>query len=59
MRFIALERSLTLVSRLRPLLRVLRTHDESLARQITRADSSICLNLGEGSRRTGRDRKHH
>lgn len=33
-------------------------HDRDLERQLKRAASSILLNLAEGLRRTGRDRRH-
>ena len=58
MRFFALDLSLQIVSKLRPLIRVLRHHDRKLASQVSAAASSICLNLGEGNRRQGQDRNH-
>ncbi len=58
MRFFALDLSLQIVRKLRPLVRVIRHHDRKLATQVTTAASSICLNLGEGNRRRGQDRNH-
>ena len=58
MRFDALELALLIISRLRKILAVIRRHDGKLANQLRDAGSSIALNLGEGSRRRGRDRLH-
>ncbi|MCB9899631.1 MAG: four helix bundle protein [Planctomycetes bacterium] len=56
--FDALEVSLDVVASLRSLLQVLRTKDGDLYRQVRRAGSSIPLNIAEGGRRVGKDRKH-
>jgi len=50
------EISLQLARSLRPHLRRLRSCDASLTNQLTRALSSIPLNLSEGRRRVGKDR---
>ena len=56
--FHALELSLELIRRLRPLVGRLRACDANLADQIVRAASSAAANLGEGNRRTGKDRTY-
>ncbi|MCB9897465.1 MAG: four helix bundle protein [Planctomycetes bacterium] len=56
--FDALEVSLDVVASLRAPLQVLRTKDGDLYRQVRRAGSSIPLNIAEGGRRVGKDRKH-
>ena len=58
MRFEALELALRIIAQLRKILRAIRRHDGKLANQIRDAGSSVVLNLGEGSRRRGRDRSH-
>ena len=58
MRFFALELSLEVVRKLRVLVPAIRVRDRKLFSQICTAASSISLNLGEGSRRKGQDRKH-
>ena len=58
MRFLALDLSLVIIEQLEPLVRTLRTRDRRLASHICDAASSVSLNLGEGSRRRGRDRTH-
>jgi four helix bundle protein len=57
--FQALDLSLDLIQGLRGPLDLLRSSDPKLASQIRAAASSIALNLGEGRRRLGRDRRHH
>ena len=57
MAFIALEKSLDVIRRLRPIVPELRKHDAYLADQIQRAATSIPLNLAEGRGRTGNDRR--
>ena len=50
--------SLSLISALRPLLERLRQRDRDQALQLKKAANSILANIGEGSRRQGRDRLH-
>ena len=47
------------VRELRPLLKTVQEHDRDLARQMRRASSSTILNIAEGWRRLGRDRRQH
>ena len=54
-----LEVSLAAVESLREPLRVLRAADADLHRQVKRAATSVPLNIAEGARRAGRDRRHH
>ena len=58
MPFDALEVSLEAVHSLRVPLSRIRSRDSKLYDQITRALSSVPLNLAEGRRRTGKDRIH-
>ncbi|MCZ6795564.1 MAG: four helix bundle protein [Planctomycetota bacterium] len=58
MPFEALEVSLELVRSLRQPLRRLESCDPRLSRQLRDAASSVALNLAEGRRRAGRDRRH-
>jgi four helix bundle protein len=58
-KFIALELSLDAIRALRPTLPRLKEADSDLARQLRRALASASLNLGEGRRRRGQDRKYH
>ena len=55
--FIAYEVGLELVRTLRPIAEAIKQHDRELFDQITRAGSSVLLNLGEGNGRSGKDRK--
>jgi len=48
---------LDLIRALRPLCTQIQRHSPDLADQLRRSVSSIALNLGEGVRRTGRDKK--
>ena len=59
MRFQALELSLEVIRSLRQPVRQVRSRDPRLAEQLRSAASSAALNLGEGARRSGRDRIHH
>ena len=56
MAFHVLDLAVDTVRELRPLHAELRRRDPRLARQLRDAASSIALNLGEGNRRTGKDR---
>ncbi len=58
MPFIALEVSLDLIRSLNSPLEQIRTRSCSLADQIDDAAASVALNLGEGRRRSGKDRVH-
>ena len=58
MPFEALEVSLELVRSLRRPLRRLESRDPRLSRQLRDAASSVALNLAEGRRRAGKDRRH-
>jgi four helix bundle protein len=57
MRFETLELSLEVVQQLRQAIAPLRALDPKLFDQIRAAASSVCLNLAEGNRRLGADRK--
>jgi four helix bundle protein len=57
--FTALELSLDAIRALRPALLRLKKEDAELARQLRSALASASLNLGEGRRRRGTDRKYH
>lgn len=56
--FHAFELSLSLITALVPLVARIEQCDRDLGRQLRKAASSVSLNLGEGRRRTGRDRIH-
>jgi four helix bundle protein len=58
-RFQALDLSLQVIRNLGQPLRKTRAQDRRLAEQLQAAASSVALNLGEGRRRTGKDRLHH
>ena len=49
---------LDLIRALRPLCEQIARPSPDLADQLRRAATSVMLNLGEGVRRTGRDKKH-
>jgi four helix bundle protein len=59
MRFQALELSIQVIRSLRQPLRLLRSRDPKLSEQLRTAASSVALNLAEGNRRAGKDRRHH
>ena len=46
-----------LIETLAPIVPVIARHDRDLAAQLTRAASSVLLNIGEGERRAGGDRR--
>jgi four helix bundle protein len=50
---------LMLIAELRPLVEHLRHRDRDQALQLKKAANSILSNIGEGSRRQGRDRLQH
>ena len=56
MAFEVLEVAVQMVGALRETLTVLGRRDPDLARQVRRAAASVALNIGEGRRRTGKDR---
>jgi four helix bundle protein len=56
--FHAFNLSLSLIRQLAPLVARMEQHDRDLGRQLRKAASSVALNLGEGRKRTGRDRTH-
>ena len=58
MHFQCLDVALELVRSLRAPIERIQSHDRSLADQLRRAASSIPLNLAEGRRRNGKDRRH-
>ena len=58
MTFDAYDRSLSLLRTLVPLLAKLVTHEPDLAKQMRRAATSTTLNIAEGNRRRGKDRRH-
>jgi four helix bundle protein len=51
-------RSLDLLRTLAPLLARLESHDPDLAKQMRRAATSTTLNIAEGNRRRGKDRRN-
>ncbi len=56
--FEAYDVSLKLAASLRPHLMTLRAADAALTTQLARAMASVPLNLSEGSKRAGKDRRH-
>ena len=57
-KFQVYEVALELVSALRPSVDALARRDRDLADQVRRAGSSVVLNIAEGARRWGKDRRH-
>ena len=58
MGFVAYDVSLEMIAAVGPAISAVAKRDRSLADQMRRAASSVPLNVAEGSRRAGRDRKH-
>ena len=58
MGFVAYEVSLEMIAAVGPVISAVANRDRALADQMRRAASSVPLNVAEGSRRAGRDRKH-
>ena len=57
-RFIALELSIEILTKLREVIALIRRRNRNLATQIERSAPSITANLAEGSERVGDDRLH-
>ena len=55
--FVVYNVALELIRTLRPIVAELRNHSSNIADQIERAGTSLVLNLGEGNRRAGKDRR--
>ncbi len=53
--FVAYDNALELVRALVPVIKVVREHSSEVALQLERAVTSIVLNIGEGSKRHGKD----
>ena len=54
---VAYKNALDLIRSLRSVVAQLKGYDADCADQVLRAGTSVTLNIGEGSRRTGKDRK--
>jgi len=57
-KFVALELSIEIVARLRPVIGLIRRRSRDLADQIERSSASTAANLAEGNERVGNDRMH-
>jgi four helix bundle protein len=55
--FHAYTNALDLIRALVPVVAQLKTYDSNIADQVTRAATSVTLNVMEGSKRTGKDRR--
>ena len=55
--FHAYSNALDLIRALVPVVEQLKTYDRNLADQVTRAATSITLNVSEGAKRAGKDRR--
>ena len=53
--FVAYNVGLDLIRALRPVVEQLRSYNSDFAEQVVRAGTSVLHNLGEGSRRAGKD----
>ncbi len=57
--FDVLEIAIRMVASLRSPLATLQVCDRDMHRQVRRAAASVTLNISEGQRRGGKDRRHH
>jgi four helix bundle protein len=56
---VAYTNAVQIIHALRPVVEQLKSYNANIADQVVRAATSITLNVAEGSRRTGKDRKRH